>query len=1123
MMKKQLLLSLCLSASLLYGAGWTATASAMAASTRGFAIASDDEGSDNNNTSTNTYGTDDNTATLTKSTDGKTLTITGKGDLTQIDAAYKFSATLPQNTIFTKSGDDDNATYTAVSQEAEYSSSTTYYTRAAIYNKVDNFTDTYTEKKTHYYFTAAGAKTYYTRTQTSWDENPTYNYTTVTKGDEVNKTEWVDGSQKTGYFTKSTDNDDKETYTRVDNLTDITNKTTGDDAVCESKEVSHLKDVQKDEIFYSSDGTNYSPATDGAVYVENTTYYKRTWQYSATTSDALFAKFYISNETSFVKGLWTAVSGVEKVEFKNEDTNNPLLIDNDILWAIVYPTSGYSTAANATLKTLDLGAATTKGTPCLVYQGNTNYSYYWGLLKLEEVTLPLAQKAEDGSMTLSDGFFHYDNSGTRMALGTTRNETIDGNYTTLGMPAKITVPAGYTALGEGALKSLTGVTEIVLPDGLKTIDNEAISGCTNLTTVNLPTSLETIGNRGFWSCSNLADVTFPASLKSIGISAFANCLKLSHINLNEGLETIGNSAFYLSSKNSDQQVLEIPSTVKYIGPGAFNFRWYADVYYYGDTAPISPYGLVAENSSQMNEAAFGSQLLCGNNGFNPTAKKTDGTTAGDIANGYASRENYINGGEYIAVLHFKPTLTDEQAETFTDITRKYEHWLKDGQWNASDKKTVGKETEAPTFGGFGPGIVAEVNPGYEDIDLGSQFTWPSQSQFIRSFCVNSNGLKWDGVTKYEPSLTEDQLSLIKTMEKDVTGSDLANATDADLKKVAYLGTRQFVLVSRDVQGKKDEYEVPVEKGGRWWTLCVPCDVTRAEVDKVFGKDTRLCLMSKVVRIEDQKNGNELHLYFQNDTYKNKYTRASDGTWTKGEAVSEDTTVVLYAHTPYMIYPQTTTPTTEGMDKKTKFVLTSFELKAGNVLPTVVTATSSKSETSDQSDSSDNSDNSDQSDNAIKYEFTGNYRSQITVTETGNDGNETTTTSTVKVPQYTYVFGRTSKSDDSGKSSKFFIYTGTQGEWKANKCVVERWDAKGENDYNTFFKKDANNGAKQFSIFGEMDDDNSTTAIDRVVYHYGEESSQPVYNISGQLVSADGTTTGLAKGIYIQGGKKFVVK
>lgn len=598
-------------------------------------------------------------------------------------------------------------------------------------------------------------------------------------------------------------------------------------------------------------------------------------------------------------------------------------------------------------------------------------------------------------------------------------------------------------------------------DGETTVPSYAFKGKDNSYTnapvcsITIPEGYTKIDENAFHTTKELTTVNFPSTLKAIGKSAFAICTKYVNITLNNGLKTIGNCAFYTNQGNIDgMKVLSIPASVEYMGPGAFAGRLYRDVYYYSSKAPVSPWGSLNE-SSYTSASTFNKVMYVGESGYN------------EPANGYTNRENYVNSMHF-AVLHFPTGLSDENRETFTDITRTYKTWTGkyEGKGNSANQYTVGSETEVPTFDQTSPGVAKVVDYGFHDTEVDDQYIWPSQSQFTRSYAVNSNGLKWDGVTTYTPTLTEEQIKMIKD---DV--SSLADKSDDEIKKVAYLGTRQFTLLDQDVNpdSKSDELTTTITSGSRWWTLCVPCDVTKAEVDRVFGSGTHLCLFSKVERKEDTANGNELHLYFQNDTYKNKYTRATDGTWTKGDDVTGEDDVVLYAHTPYMIYP------TQNPSDGSAFVLKNFEMKEGDVQSTVVAANGTKS------------------DEAVKYSFIGNYRSGMTI------------------PQYSYVYGK----KGNGKS-QFYIYAGTKGTWASNKCLVKRTD-NSDADYTTFFKG-SSDGAKQISTFG--DEEGDVTAIERVEFHYGDEASAPVYSLSGQKVN---TANGLAKGLYIKGGKKFVVK
>ena len=96
-------------------------------------------------------------------------------------------------------------------------------------------------------------------------------------------------------------------------------------------------------------------------------------------------------------------------------------------------------------------------------------------------------------------------------------------------------------------------------------------------------------------------------------------------------------------------------------------------------------------------------------------------------------------------------------------------------------------------------------------------------------------------------------------------------------------------------------------------------------------------------------------------------------------------------------------------------------------------------------------------------------------------------------------------------------------WSPNKCVVQATARDGgAQDYSNFFGGNANNSkVSQVSLFGE---DGTVTEIENVTIIAGEgENAQIVYNLNGQVVSSNGNTDRLAKGVYIKGGKKFMVK
>ena len=136
-----------------------------------------------------------------------------------------------------------------------------------------------------------------------------------------------------------------------------------------------------------------------------------------------------------------------------------------------------------------------------------------------------------------------------------------------------------------------------------------------------------------------------------------------------------------------------------------------------------------------------------------------------------------------------------------------------------------------------------------------------------------------------------------------------------------------------------------------------------------------------------------------------------------------------------------------------------------------------------------------------YRFIGNYNTESSI------------------PQYSYVFGK--RSQDT--AYKFWFYTGNTLSWAANKSIVEVADHNGgTDDYDNFFNIETGQQTKQVSLFG---DDKEVTAIEtpNVTIKAGKDADAPIYSIDGRLVSSNGDTANLAKGIYVQAGKKFVVK
>lgn len=789
------------------------------------------------------------------------------------------------------------------------------------------------------------------------------------------------------------------------------------------------------------------------------------------------------------------VSSYTTVKFVNNGSD-PLLIDADVVRGILYPTSNGMFTTNVTTTKLDLGEATLNELNADIFIPSQDESYKCHQLALNDITFPKTKL----TLVFSESTKQDEN---KMVLPAQLLSNITRYIKT------VSIPEGYDRIEDGAFsnENKQSVLENVnLPNGLTLIGKNAFQNCNYIKSIELNEGLENIGDSAFFG-TTLGTVKFPSSLKIINDCAFANC-HIYNLKFNAGLKYIGNSAFALSNEHTEE-VLEIPASVIYIGPYAFYFRQYQDVYFYGEKAPLMPLGSYKLDATKDLGTAFPQQTLNGNNGFDPLPKEGEEITGDDTSSGYANRENYKNHGVYLCMLHYPKELSDENRDTYTDITRVYKTYrTADGKFIATDIGTdeatdkVGKEEKDEILNAGLCHSFKKVTWGYADTYLGEQYIWPSHSQFNRAYCTASHSVKWDGVTPVTCDLSAEEIAALK-----YAGYDTSKENLDELKKIAHMGTRQFVLANADVNEDKEpekEPEYPVDvKGGEWWTLCLPFNMTKAMVDETFGKDTQVCLFDRVRRqVNRTTKKNRIVLYFTQNVYKHKTApKKADGTWNFDETAPApaDNEIVIYAHESYMIHPTKT-----GEDAV--FAVKNYQPVVGNPTPTVVMG---KNEYTGESDTPDN----------VPYRYVGNYLENVDAQVASQSDTQTATQelTEVKVPKFSYVYA------SDGKETKFWFLTSDDMTWKPNKCVVQtntRGD--GQNDYEEFFDYTVSS-AKQSSFFGEDFIDTPTSIEDEMVIIAGEGSDAPVYSLDGTLVNTTGDLTGLPKGVYIKGGKKYVVK
>lgn len=1027
--------------------------------------------------------------------DGDTLIVTGQGDLTTLNITateLSFTATGLSNVKI------ENNQWGALATNP-YDSKTTYYAYHYVETQVDKdalegetVTNSWTEK---------GLSLYYTSNYGSTWTKVTNENTVVLDGD------WKDGKQYSRY---STTNDGKGILLFDDfkNGGYFTTLISGENVTFNGNANN----------YYQKTAEGYTAITEGSAYDGNTTYYK--YVFGSVTESEMVELNYLGYATGkFVEFLNSKIiegttekdgkitGSYDKVVFVNEGSSTPLIINDNIVHAILFPkykwgeTQGY--VKNMSIVTLDLGEATIKDLSSSAFTGPYN-----ALGNMTSLTLPLtnrtsvyseSEKANVDKMVVP----------SNVLAGYTEYTPGKGNANLVS----VTIPEGYDRLADNAFKDNKKVETFNLPSTLKLIGESAFEGCYAMKSITLNKGLENIGKRAFVGTA-LTKIDFPSSLRIINDAAFAN-LRIEDLKFNAGLYYIGNTAFGLDDAIKGLKSIQIPASVKFIGACAFYGREYQDVYFLGENAPIMPMGGSVEISgAEKTNTAFPANTLNGNNGFD---KGTEGhfPTATDMKddaqNGYANRENYYNNGYYFAILHFPTGLTDEQRAKYTDITRVYRthrdakgnFYFSYADGNTDTYDEVGKETQTLSFGACTAST--KVNYGYADTYLGTQYIWPSQSQWNRSYAVNSNGFNWDGVTEYRPTLSKEDKQVLAYAGYEI-GDGEGQYTEDELRKIAHMGTRQFVLTNADTQidetpDKEPEYPISV-KGSNWWTICLPFNMTKKQVDEVFGKDTHVCRFSSVSRTEDVKGNKNITLCFQNDVYATKWTRNAttlEYTMNKGVIPAEDD-VVIYSHEAYMIYP------TKSEDEPMTLIRKDYTFDPGSPLPTIIKA-----------NANDNSEGADHT----EYRFVGNYVTQVSVDKetSADEGVATAAYKPVTIPQYSYIYA----TKKGYAAYKFWFFTGKDMAWSPNKCVVQATARDGgAKDYSNFFGGNPN-GSKvsQVSLFGE---DGTVTEIENVTIIAGEgENAQIVYNLNGQVVSSNGNTDRLAKGVYIKGGKKFMVK
>ena len=338
--------------------------------------------------------------------------------------------------------------------------------------------------------------------------------------------------------------------------------------------------------------------------------------------------------------------------------------------------------------------------------------------------------------------------------------------------------------------------------------------------------------------------------------------------------------------------------------------------------------------------------------------------------------------------------------------------------------------------------------GYPDVTLGEKKVWPSESQIQGAYKMAQDGYLWNG----------DKM------------------TAAQLNRQ---GLYQFVLASADTPSD----EIKGYENNLWYTICLPYDMSVAQIKATFGNDTQVCRITKVTREPSGENMG-IKLYFQRSVITPGGYGTSDIA-KDTQYTSNDTGIKAYY--PYMIKPSAETATSTR-DQAGNLIRTFSDFqdsyKPGAIRRDIVTAIGQSDEHG-----------------PYTYAFVGTHEK-------------------THLLQYSYYLGK----NTSGKHQLFFRSATTAsglGLWNPFTALVRPTDAAaGLYDTNFFTKNGAaEKNVKMASLFGDDFDEDEATGIKDI--QTNKNFNGKIYSISGQYAGT--SIEDLPKGIYMVNGKKFIVK
>lgn len=606
---------------------------------------------------------------------------------------------------------------------------------------------------------------------------------------------------------------------------------------------------------------------------------------------------------------------------------------------------------------------------------------------------------------------------------------------------------------------------------------------------------------------NLTELMIPSHYRVIGERAFLNVHKLTHI--------------YVKDIKADKKydhgnyTITLPESLEEIrSEGTVD----NPTFFGNEMKKVTDIYVMAENAPKCGKNAFSNHLTCGYGGF-------VGSWAHPI-----QRSNYDKSGEVIAVLHYPAkSKYNGKDKNFTDITRVYTLYDETGMVDGNGNLKV----------------------------------WPRHEELCRSYNQAIAGYIWNDWQKYK----QDKQGNSVLISDNPNGQYTVANTGYDQ---AYQGWHEFVLSEtyipkpfepQEYYKKFDQYD--------WYTICIPYDITKSMLLQAFGVSTNADYKNQV-KMFDDKTGEYIDANKVEDagadgwiypdvrsliqvkrSYKNQkvtlclseklftpnrcqeITIPENGQGYDYTPLTDDDPIIIKAGMPYLIRPYVPA---DAHIKNIGAYLCAYVSQLKDVKPVLFKAIEGNDkkyavpyekgvETHalklDESTENNRVYVKKNDGEPCKYNFVGTYVDRL-------------------IPQYGYYLG---KEKSTGKH-KFFRTSKTTTKWNRYSSIitgmatpdyVNEGDESEEGIQNIVLKfhstddlvvledekpKTSNSSAKRLGIaFDDSGVNDLPTSIDEIDVDIALPEDSRIYTVNGTRVAADR----LKKGIYIQNGKKIVVK